>query len=306
MLLGEDATQMKNMLVISIGEILYDIFPGYKRIGGAPFNFAYHLQKMGIPVFFLSMIGKDQSGKDILDFLELNGFDTRLVQQSDRYRTGEVMVTLDHEGNPSFNIVKDAAYDHLRFNSHIAAVLQQEPNLIYFGTLAQRTEHGYDSIQRILSSRMPNTSSLYDVNLRPDCYNEKTIRASLRQSDLVKLNLEELQIIRNMLQLTGSEKDCVDHLMQHYGIEMISLTKGKAGSELFTSTGSYQLKNNSVEITGDTVGAGDAYTSILAVGYLNKWQPEQILEKATELAERICMIKGAIPQMTAFYDGILS
>ena len=85
----------------------------------------------------------------------MNGFDTRLIQQSPEYRTGEVMVTLDHKGNPSFNIVKDAAYDHLRFNSHIAAVLQQEPNLIYFGTLAQRTEHGYDSIQRILSSRSP-------------------------------------------------------------------------------------------------------------------------------------------------------
>ena len=296
---------MKKKLVISVGEILFDNFPGYKRIGGAPFNFAYHLQKMGMPALFMTKVGKDQPGKDIHNFLDLNGFDTRFVQQSNKYKTGEVIVKLDDEGNPIFDIVKDTAYDHLKFDSGLVALLRQKPNLIYFGTLAQRTEKGYDVIQRILSSRRPNTRCLYDINLRPGCYNEKIIHTSLKQANVVKLNLEELRFIKDMLRLSSGDKECANYLIKHYEIEMISLTKGKSGSELFTANGSYRLNNDPIEITGDTVGAGDAYTSILAVGYLNSWQPELILDKATKLAEKICSIKGAIPKKAAFYEDII-
>jgi fructokinase len=297
---------MKKNMVISIGEILYDIFPGYKRIGGAPFNFAYHLLKLGMPAYLISKIGTDEPGRDILNLLELNGFDTRYIQQTSMYNTGQVMVTLDTQGNPSFDILKNQAYDYIDFDSDIMSTLGQKPDLIYFGTLAQRAEKGHMAIQRILSARLRGTVCLYDVNLRSDCYHEKIIRASLRQSDLVKLNLEELQIISDLMRLSGGKKDCVDQLMQHFGINLIAITKGKDGSELFTPNGTYQLEKDPIEVTGDTVGAGDAYASVLAVGYLNRWHPQHILNKATELAERVCTLKGAIPKTAAFYDGIVS
>jgi fructokinase len=296
---------MQKHSVISVGEILIDIFPGYKRIGGAPFNFAYHMLKMGMPVYFITKIGKDIIGRDIINFLDLNGFDTRHVQQDASHETGNVMVTLDSQGNPVFDILKDMAYDYIDFDSRISATLQQTPDLIYFGTLAQRTEHGYKTIQRIISSRGPNTRCLYDVNLRPDCYSQKIVEASLRQCDIVKMSAEELEIIKTMFGFSNSNRTFIDDLMENFGIEMISLTKGKDGSELFTSAGSYQLKHDPIEIKGDTVGAGDAYTAMLALGYLNRWQPEQILEKATGLAERVCSIKGALPKETDFYDTLI-
>jgi fructokinase len=244
-------------------------------------------------------------GGDIRNFLDLNGFDTRHVQQDVRYETGNVMVTLDSQGNPVFDILKDMAYDYIDFDSSISTTLQQKTGLIYVGTLAQRTEHGHKTIQRIVSSREPNTRCLYDVNLRPDCYSEEIVRASLRQCDVVKMNAEELEIIKAMFGFSGSNEIFIDYLMRDFGIEMISLTKGKDGSELFTSAGSYQMKHDPIEIKGDTVGAGDAYASMLAVGYLNHWPPELILEKATDLAERICSIKGAIPKETDFYDSLI-
>jgi fructokinase len=297
---------MQKRLIISIGEILYDIFPGYKRIGGAPFNFSYHLLKLGMPVYLLSKIGTDEPGRDILNLLELNGFDTRHIQQTSLYNTGQVMVTFDTKGNPSFDILKDQAYDYIDFDSGIMSTLGQKPDLIYFGTLAQRTEKGHKAIQRILSARSQGTHCLYDINLRPDCFHEKIIRASLRQSDVVKMNIEELFLIKSLLDLSNSNNTAVEYLMDHYEIKMISLTKGKDGSELFTPSGSHQLKKDPIEVTGDSVGAGDAYASILALGYLNNWPPDQILERATDLAERVCTLKGAIPKATAFYDGIIS
>jgi fructokinase len=297
---------MQKRQIISIGEILYDIFPGYKRIGGAPFNFAYHLLKLGMPVYLLTKIGTDLPGRDILNLLEVNGFDTRHIQQTSLYKTGQVMVSLDTHGNPSFDILKDMAYDYIDFDSNLMSTLGQKPDLIYFGTLAQRTEKGHKAIQRILSARLQGTHCLYDINLRPDCFHEKIIRASLRQSDVVKMNMEELVLIKSLLDLSTSNNAAVEYLMAHYGIKMISLTKGKEGSELFTPSGSHQIKKDPIEVTGDTVGAGDAYASILALGYLNNWPPDQILKMATELAERVCALKGAIPKATAFYDGIIS
>jgi fructokinase len=198
------------------------------------------------------------------------------------------------------------AYDYIDSDTNIMSTIRQGPDLIYFGTLAQRTERGYKAIQRILAARAPGTRCLYDVNLRPDCFNTTTIRASLRQSDVVKMNLEELHLIRSILGLSGNDRTCINYLMQHYGIEMLSLTKGKEGSELFTATGSYQLRNEPIRLTGDTVGAGDAYAAILALGYLRNWHPERILKKATELAERVCTLKGAIPKTADFYDDIFA
>jgi fructokinase len=292
-------------MIISVGEILLDIFPGYRRIGGAPFNFAYHMLKMGMPVSFITRIGKDVAGRDILNTLDLNGFETRHIQQDGRHKTGKVMVTLDSEGNPTFDIIDDMAYDYIEFDYSVAAILQQKPELIYFGTLAQRTEYGHKTIQRILSARESGTRCFYDVNLRPDCYSEKIVRASLRQCDAAKMNANELQIIKTMFRFSKSDHAFIDYLMQDFGINMISLTKGKDGSELVTWTGSYQIKNNPIEIVGDTVGAGDAYASIIAIGYMYHWQPERILKTATALAKRVCSIKGAIPTEADFYDNLI-
>jgi len=295
----------KKQMIVALGEILFDIFPGYKRIGGAPFNFAYHMLKMGIPVNFVTKIGEDDAGRNIMSYLDLNGFNTLHVQWDSRYETGRVIVKLDSEGNPKFNILEDAAYDFIEFDPGIAATLRQKPGLIYFGSLAQRTETGFKTIQRILSARESATRCFYDVNLRPHCYTEKIVKESLRQSDVVKMNEDELQCLKTIFRFLKSDRSFIEYLMQTYGIEMLSVTKGKKGSEVFTLANSYQIENDPMETVADTVGAGDAYASMIAVGYMNHWHPNCILEKATELARRVCTIKGAIPKEADFYKNLI-
>jgi fructokinase len=292
-------------MIVALGEILFDIFPGYKRIGGAPFNFAYHMLKMGTPVNFFTKLGEDDMSRDIMSYLDLIGFNTKNVQLDGRHETGKVIVTLDSEGNPKFDILKDVAYDYIEFDPYIAAILRQKPDLIYFGSLAQRTEAGFKNIQGILSAREPATRCFYDVNLRPRCYTEKIVKESLGQSDVVKMNEDELQIIKEIFQFKKSQRSFIEYLMRTYGIEMLSITKGKQGSEMFTWQDSYQIENDPIDTIADTVGAGDAYASVVAIGYMHHWHPVRILQKATVLAGRICTIKGAIPKEADFYKNLI-
>ena len=237
--------------------------------------------------------------------MELNGFDLRFVQRDGHHPTGKVTVTLNNQGHPTFDILADMAYDHIEVNGDILNAIRQNPDLIYFGTLAQRTDRGHEAIQSILSARGPNTRCIYDVNLRPGGWSEKIVNVSLQECDALKVNEEELRKIKTMLGFTGSDAAFIDHLMHKFRVDFISLTKGASGSMLFTTNGMYELANRPLDISGDTVGAGDAYSSILAMGYINKWPPAQIVETATELARRVCEIKGAIPAEADFYDGLI-
>ena len=292
-------------MILSIGEILFDIFPGYKRIGGAPFNFAYHSMKMGVPVAFISKVGDDSAGKEILEHLDLTGLNSSYVQLDRHHKTGKVIVSLDSDGNPHFDIVKDVAYDFIEFDQTLTGLLMQKPDLIYIGSLAQRSTRGFKAIQQILSARDPGTCSFYDVNLRPGCYTEKIVKSSLMQSDVVKMSQDELKKLKIFYHFSHSDRSFMKYLMEKNRIEMVSLTKGKAGSELFLNDKTYQMEAKSMGAIADTVGAGDAYAAVVAMGYLKQWHPNRILAKATELAGRICTIKGAIPRASDFYDHIV-
>jgi fructokinase len=119
------------------------------------------------------------------------------------------------------------------------------------------------------------------------------------------MNKDELQIIKEIFQFKKSQRSFIEYLMRTYGIEMLSITKGKQGSEMFTWQDSYQIENDPIDTVADTVGAGDAYASVVAIGYMHHWRPDHILQKATVLAGRICTIKGAIPKEADFYKNII-
>lgn len=292
-------------MILAIGEILFDIFPEYKRLGGAPFNFAFHLKNMGMPVCFISRIGNDTEGGEIVKQLKKYGFEIKNIQIDGKHRTGKVIVRLDDKGVPDFDILTDVAYDYIEFDSEIVSLVNENIKLVYFGSLAQRSEHGFKTIQRILSQRHPETRALYDVNLRPNCFSMPVITESLKQCDVVKLNDEELRILKEMFAFKKNDRAFIEYLLVRYGIEMLSLTRGGNGSDLFTVDQHYRIKPTPLEDVADTVGAGDAYTAILSIGYMNNWSPELILEQATEFAARICRRKGAIPSDPKFYCPII-
>ncbi len=287
-------------MICSIGEILFDIFPKYRRIGGAPFNFAFHLQSLGFNTHFISRIGDDEKGREVLSFLRERSFNPQFIQIDGEHRTGEVQVTLNGDGNARFHIVEDVAYDHIACTDAIRT-LMAEADLVYYGSLVQRSGPGFGQVREMLRSRGEKTRCLYDVNFRPGCYNEQIVRASLSPCSILKLNSDELVIIQEMLSVPGDPDTAVRRLMADYDLEMVALTMGGEGSRLYTPEAQHTAAPSGNLTIVDTVGAGDGFTAILAAGYLAGWEGERILETATRFASSICEIEGAIPESTDFY-----
>ncbi len=289
-------------MIVVVGEILLDVYPQYQRLGGAPFNFAYHLQNLGFSVFFISRIGDDAAGRIITEKLKPYGLFLDTIQVDAEKPTGTVQVRLDENGIPDFNIVPDVAYDRIEFvpEKHLSAI--RRAKLIYFGSLSQRTPFGAKTLQAILSQKSPETRCFYDINLRPNCYHEDIILKSLTQTNVLKLNQQELQTLMRILSFRTDVDRFVHSLLDTYPLECICLTLGKRGSMLYTPNGVFSKGPELVDHPVDTVGAGDAYAAMLTVGILKGWAFEKILDMAARFASRICEIKGAVPEPGSFYD----
>ena len=180
------------MMVIVVGEILFDQFPTYRRLGGAPFNFAYHLKRFGMPVRFITRVGKDTEGDEILEMLGKYRFHTDDIQIDASHATGRVTIELDAKGVPVFDIQSDVAYDYVVLPKTLATPGNSgQRNLIYFGSLIQRSPHGFKTVQEFLSTKPPEDKCLYDMNLRPDGYSDTIIFESLKQADILKRFIAE-------------------------------------------------------------------------------------------------------------------
>ncbi len=288
---------------LSIGEILFDQFPEYRRIGGAPFNVAAHLSSLGLKTAFVSRVGEDDDGKKLKSVVSSYGLDPEFIQTDPMHPTGKVNVTLDEKGNAHFEICRGVAYDFLEITEKAKRAVSQA-DLVYFGSLIQRTEHGFKTVHDLLSMRKPSALTLCDINLRPGCYSEKIIRETLKKIDILKLNRDELEEVSRLLSGPKKEREILDWLMETYRLQMISLTADADGSSLKTHKGFYTTKPETSVKIKDTVGAGDAYASIVAAGSLLHWQPEKILKTASRFAGKICTLEGALPESSDFYRDI--
>lgn len=233
-------------MILVIGEILFDQFPNYRRLGGAPFNFAYHLVQLGFPVRFISRVGADEPGKEILNHLKRKHFPSGDIQVDNAKSTGKVNVELAVNGVPKFHILPDVAYDHIAYGKMLKSLDDNVIELIYFGSVVQRSFEGYSNLQAFLAKRKSSTTCLFDVNLRHNCINEKAVIDSLKKTDLLKLKVEEFEFLSGMIGQSKASEQFIDHLFERYSIEMIALTKGDEGSELFLPQTHYTVESRKV------------------------------------------------------------
>lgn len=290
-------------MILVIGEILIDRFPEYERIGGAPFNFAFHLKQMGWPVRLITRIGDDTPGRRIQQLLEQHAFDLQDVQIDRHHPTGRVDVSLDSQGVPQFDIRCDVAYDHLDLSTLSSSEMSMA-KMIYFGSLAQRTPEASDQYRTCLSKKKAGTLGFCDINFRPPHLNEAAIAASLHKADILKLNTEELERIAALYDGPDKSESQLHWLAASFSVPMIALTMGGDGSRIVTTHAEVTgTPRHGIEIV-DTVGAGDGYAAVLASGVLDAWPLATILERATEFAAMICTLPGAVPQDSQRYQNL--
>ncbi len=284
----------KQYNVIGLGEILWDLLPGGKELGGAPANFAYHAQALGARSCVVSCVGADALGDEILRLLDNAVLDRTYLAVDKNHPTGTVSVTLDSNGVPSYIIHKDVAWDFIPWSNELEEVAANG-DAVCFGSLCQRSAISRETVQKFLSCMPENSLRVFDINLRQSYYSLDVIRESLTRSNVMKLNDEELPILGKMLELSVNIDEALAELAERYSLKLIALTRGSHGSILYTPNQTSEHPGYLAKIV-DTVGAGDSFTAAIVMGMLNGTDLDKINDTANRLAAFVCSQKGAMPK----------
>lgn len=285
--------------ITAVGEVLFDIYGTKKVFGGAPFNFIYHINKFGINSDFVTAIGDDNDGNDISKFLQDQNMSLEYVKILPSISTGKVMVRLDKDKMPEYHIKKDVAYDYIELTEQEIDKILSTSTMIYFGTLCQRNETSRNTILSLLKVKKLN---FCDINIRQNFYNKEIVETSLQLTDILKISKDELNVVNDLCfekNLTLTEN--VKRLQDKYDISYIAVTEGEDGASLFSMNENVKNKPPKVDVL-DTLGAGDAYSAMLAIGIQENISIDKINELAVLFAGDVCRFKGALPQSQEIYD----
>lgn len=281
--------------VVCIGEVLWDLLPSGPRLGGAPCNVACHAASLGIHAAMISAVGADALGRHALDSLRSRDIDVRAVASLPDTSTGTVHVAVDAHGHPTFDIVRDVAWDRIdASDAALAAVASADA--VCFGTLAQRTPGARLAINRLLASTRPGALRVCDINLRPPFHGPDVIEDSLRRCSVLKLNEDELAVLAARFGLEGTPCEQVARIASAFGLAAVALTMGRDGAGLWLDGQWLSRPAPSIDVI-DSVGAGDAFTATLIRGLLGAWSPDFLLERAIEVAAFVCTQHGATPRL---------
>lgn len=284
---------------VIIGEVLFDLFEDERAVlGGAPFNVAWHLRGFGQSPLFISRIGQDQYGEQINQTMLDWGMDVTGLQIDSQHSTGLVKVMLDN-GQPSFDICDDVAYDYIDITQADSCLVNVSSAFLYYGSLAARHPQAYDTIQQL---RQGAETSFVDINLRPPWWDKNKVVNLMQGACWLKVNDDELMTLTGAKNESAELIDAAKDLMQEHNIETVILTRGDRGALFITKDNVIQSRPVKVNNMQDTVGAGDAFSSVCMLGRIHYWQHTVILERASEFAAKICEQRGATSQNTALYD----
>lgn len=291
--------------IVGLGEVLWDVFPDGPQFGGAPANFACSAAELGgsaVDAFIVGSVGRDDLGTRAVELLQSHGVRTDFVSQVDQ-PTGQVLVTLDAAGRPSFEITQDAAWDNVVWSEAIAQ-LAARADAVCFGTLGQRGGIARDTIQRFVRTTRPDCLRILDINLRPPFWTEDVVRQSLVLANVLKLNDTELPTVAGILGWQGSNHDLLERLLAQFSLHLVALTRAEQGAVLVSGLGETSDLPAQPTTIADTVGAGDAYTAALAIGLLRDLPLAQTNAWAIRVAAFVCSQAGATPGLPEHLRGI--
>lgn len=286
-----------SLLVVGMGEALWDMLPEGRKLGGAPANFAYHVSQFGLDSRVVSAVGDDELGNEIL----ANFAEKQLECQIEKvtYPTGTVQVTLDEKGIPCYEIKEGVAWDNIPYTSALENLAKQT-HAVCFGSLAQRNAVSRETINRFID-QMPedeNVLKIFDINLRQHFYSKELIEASLKKSNVLKINDEELVVVGEMFGFADIDfQDKCWILLAKYNLKMLILTCGTEGSYVFTPGEVSFLETPQVQVA-DTVGAGDSFTGAFVAAILSGKTVKDAHRLAVDVSAFVCTQNGAMPELS--------
>lgn len=283
------------LIIVGVGEVLWDLLLTGTQLGGAPSNFAYHAHALGAQAHVITRVGNDDYGREVIRRFDTMGLPADTVQVDKTAPTGTARVELSGNGLAHFTIAENVAWDRIALSPEAIAVAATA-DAICFGSLAQRREVSRNTIQELVTAAPANALRVFDINLRQQFYSQKPIESSLRLANVLKLNDDELPILADMFALAGSTRQQIEQLAEQFSLRVVALTRGANGSLLYESGRWSDCGSRPVKVV-DTVGAGDSFTAALVLGLLQHMDLEEINSIANEVARYVCSQAGATPPM---------
>ena len=283
--------------IVGIGEVLWDLLPSGRQLGGAPANFTFHASALGAETQLISRVGKDDLGRETLDRLSKLGVPTECVEVDEKLPTGTVGVTVTADGQPQYQIHENVAWDAIRGDSAGRSGVAVA-DAVCFGSLAQRSEPSRTTIQSLVAAALASTLRIFDINLRQHYYSRDVIEKSLALANVLKVNDAELPRLAQIFGLSGGERTQIQQLAERNGLRAVACTRGGNGSLLFAE-GRWSDHPGVPTTVVDTVGAGDSFTAALTLGLLAGWDLDRINDHANRVAAFVCSCAGATPELPA-------
>ena len=277
--------------IVSFGEALWDLLPTGPVLGGAPLNFAYRMYSLGHRSFIVSRLGKDDLGQKAREQIVSLGMDDACLQWDEAYPTGTVKIHFDEDKNPDYTIIENVAYDFIEFSDHIENVIESA-DCFCFGTLAQRNAVSRRTLHKLLA-RFAGKFRLLDINLRKNCYSDETLRSSLSQANILKLNDEELTELVKVLGLQGdSLPDQAEDLLKSADLDYCVVTLAERGALALSHSGEKTYSPGFKVKLVDPCGSGDGF----AAGFIHSLIEDKPLKEA-------CRLGNALGAMVARQQG---
>jgi fructokinase len=287
---------MEKRYVVGLGEVLWDVLPEGKKLGGAPANFAYHAgQFLGSDnTIAISALGEDKLADETIEALREHGLNDLMPKVP--YPTGTVQVQLDEQGIPTYDIKENVAWDNIPFDDDIRQIARN-CRAVCFGSLAQRNVVSRETIHKFLDETPADCVKIFDINLRQQFYTQEVIRESLQRCNVLKINDEELVLIGRMFGYPGLdiENKCW-LILGKYNLDMLVLTCGTNGSYVFTPGQMSFQETPKVEVA-DTVGAGDSFTGSFCAAILSGKPVAEAHRLAVQVSAYVCTQNGAMPTL---------
>jgi fructokinase len=298
--LCDDSVMAKRPTVVAIGEILWDVFPDGPHFGGAPANFACSVAELcnsEMDVFMVGSVGRDDLGRRAIELLKSHSVDTSCVSTA-AFATGQVLVSLDEAGQPSFDIATETAWDYLAWSNELEK-LAVRANAVCFGTLAQRSAVSRETIRKFVRATRPECLRILDINLRPPYWDDEVVRESFALANVLKCNDMEMKVLSETGSSIRTHDELIASLLDTHRLQLVAVTRGADGAALISAAGARSDRPGQATHVVDTVGAGDAFTAALAIGMLNGASLSDINSWANRVASFVCTQAGATPHFPA-------
>ena len=282
-------------LIVGIGEVLWDMLPSGRQLGGAPANFTYHAGALGAETRLISRVGNDDLGRETLERLAELGVPTECVESDDQLPTGTVGVTVTAHGQPHYQIHENVAWDAINGEAAARRAVAAA-DAVCFGSLAQRSEISRAAIRSLVASAPAKALRIFDINLRQHYYSPSIIEESLKLASVLKVNDAELPRLAEMFDLAGDARLQIQQLAQRYSLRAVACTRGASGSLIFAE-GRWSDHAGIATTVVDTIGAGDSFTAAMTLGLLAGWELDRINDHANHVAAFVCSRAGAMPML---------